>query len=117
MDVEEKTTMSASVLWRRLDRPGHEACRLTAVESGWQLAGTAVFSHEHQPCRLDYLIVCDPEWHTRSGRVAGWVGEDEIAIELTVDAMRCWRLNGAEVQAATGCVDLDLNFRDRKSVV
>jgi hypothetical protein len=23
-----------------------------------------VFAHDRQPCRLDYLVVCDAEWHT-----------------------------------------------------
>jgi hypothetical protein len=51
-----------SILWRRLDRPGHEAARLFAENSLWHLAGTAVFAHpatEGQSCRLDYLIICD----------------------------------------------------------
>ena len=29
------------------------------------------------PCRLDYLVVCDSEWQTLSGKAAGWVGDDE----------------------------------------
>ena len=93
------------ILWRRLDLPGHEAARLV----GRQLSGTAVLLHEGQPCRLDYRIVCDPDWRTVSGKVSGWVGEREIDVECSVESGR-WRLNGAECPQVEGCIDLDLNF-------
>jgi len=74
------------MLWRRLDQPGHESCRLSSRRSSWQLAGTAVFAHERRPCRLDYLVVCDSAWQTVSGRVAGWVGTEVVEIALAVRA-------------------------------
>lgn len=100
----------ASILWRRLDRPGHESARLVRQESRWHLAGTAVFAHEKQPCRLDYLVVCAADWRTVSGRVAGWVGDRPVEIELSVKRGGRWRLNGAECAGVAGCIDLDLNF-------
>ncbi len=99
-----------SILWRRLDQPGHEAARLIFHHSSWQLTGTAVFAHYQRTCRLDYLVVCDAEWRTVSARVAGWVGNDTVEIALAVDAARRWWLNGTECRAVAGCVDLDLNF-------
>ncbi len=101
---------AVAVLWRRLDRPGHESARLVLHDSFWHLAGTAVFAHDQQPCRLDYLVVCDPGWQTVSGKVAGWVGGETIQVELSVDAARRWRLNGTECPQVAGCIDLDLNF-------
>ncbi len=98
------------ILWRRLDRPGHETARLFFQNSSWHLTGTAVFAQEQQPCRLDYLIVCNSEWQTRSGRVAGWVGEKTVEIDLSVDPAHQWRLNGTECPEVAGCIDLDLNF-------
>jgi len=62
------------------------------------------------PCRLDYRVVCDSEWRTLSGKVAGWVGDETIEIELSVDSARRWWVNGTERPEAAGCVDLDLNF-------
>jgi hypothetical protein len=100
----------ASILWRRLDRPGHDACRLLSRESGWHLVGTAVFAHERQPCRLDYSVVCDGGWRTQSARVTGWVGAEAVEIALSADSGRRWRLNGRECPAVGGCIDLDLNF-------
>lgn len=99
-----------TILWRRIDQPGHEAARLWLQESSWHLAGTAVFSHDQKPCLLEYHLICDANWHTQSGRVAGWLGEKNIAIELSVDAAQRWWLNGKECPAVAGCFDLDLNF-------
>jgi hypothetical protein len=98
-----------SVIWRRLDQPGHEAARLSFHGSEWRLTGTAVFASDGRPCRLDYLVVCDPDWRTRSGRVTGWLGTDLVEVEVAADAGR-WRLNGVDCPAVAGCVDLDLNF-------
>lgn len=99
-----------SILWRRLDQPGHESARLYIQKSSWHLAGTAVFKHNQQPCRLDYLVVCDARWQTLSGRVAGWVGDEIVEIEVSVDSARRWWLNRTECPQVADCIDLDLNF-------
>lgn len=101
---------AASVLWRRLDRPGHESARLIFQPPDCFLVGTAVFAHDRQPCRLDYLVKCDSTWQTVSAEVAGWVGDQTIEIELAVDSSRRWWLNGREAPEVAGCIDLDLNF-------
>ena len=59
MPVEKKRETDQSILWRRLDQPGHESARLFFQDSLWHLTGTAVFTHHQQPCRLDYLVVCN----------------------------------------------------------
>jgi hypothetical protein len=98
-----------SVIWRRLDKPGHEAGRLTRRGSEWRLTGTAVFASDSRPCRLDYEVVCDSNWRTRSGQVTGWLGTDLVEVEISADAGR-WGLNGVNCPAVAGCVDLDLSF-------
>ena len=99
-----------AVLWRRLDQPGHDSARLVFHDSTWRLAGTAVFAHNHQACRLDYLVVCNAKWQTLSASVAGWVGEQTIVIELAADAAHRWWCNGVACPEVAGCIDLDLNF-------
>jgi uncharacterized protein len=99
-----------SVLWRSLDGTGHEACRVFTREAEWHLEGSAVFSHEQQPCRLDYHVRCDASWTTRSGRVSGWLGQTSVDLEIAVDTDRNWRVNGVECASVAGCIDLDLNF-------
>jgi hypothetical protein len=98
------------VIWRRLDRPGHESSRLSCHDGFWTLAGTAIFPHGGDACRLDYSVTCDAAWRTLSGRVAGWIGDETIEIEARAGSDRAWRLNGADCPQVAGCVDLDLNF-------
>jgi hypothetical protein len=106
----EEQLKNRSILWRGLYLPGHEACRLFSQNSKRLLEGTAVLSHVHQPCRLDYVVVCDEKWNTLKAKVSGWVGSATIDIELAVDPDQHWRLNGMEHPTVAGCIDLDLNF-------
>jgi hypothetical protein len=109
--VEDEAHMAdRSILWRRLDRAGHEAARLSWRDPHWRLAGAAVFDHDGQPCRLDYEVMCAVDWRTTSGRVVGWIGDATVDIELLVDGAARWRLNGTDCPAVAGCVDLDLNW-------
>ena len=79
------------IVWRRLDTPGHEACRLT----GQTLEGSAVFADP--PTALSYRVVCDASWRTQSVSVTGWIASRTI--DLTFDR-----------SALLGCDDVDLNF-------
>jgi hypothetical protein len=108
----EQSAKTSSILWRRLDRAGDEASRIEPHAGGWRLAGTAVFEHERQACRLDYAVLCDPGWRTVSTRVDGWLGDREVKVEILAGGhdQRRWRLNGSECSAVAGCTDVDLNF-------
>jgi len=100
----------SSILWRRLDSPGHDACRLVPHDSGWKLEGTAVFGTGALPACLTYAVVCDGSWRSERGQVSGWIGERsvEFVVERTVGA--AWTLNGREVPGLEHCDDLDLGF-------
>lgn len=102
--------MSNSILWQGLNWRGHEAARVYQLNAEWCLEGTAVFATDDRPCTLSYLVVCDSTWNSLRGSVSGWLGSDNVNIEITVDDHRRWLLNGAEHPAVNGCVDLDLNF-------
>lgn len=102
--------MTESILWRRLDLPGHEIGTLEAVDGGWRLSGTALFAHEQRPGRLDYVVTCDAGWRTNAGRVRGAIGERKIDLTISVDAARRWSVNGTESPAVEGCIDIDLGF-------
>jgi hypothetical protein len=98
------------LLWKRLDRPGHEFVRLADEPDGHCLSGVALFRHDGAACRLDYDIICGRDWRTRSATVQGYVGERRIDVAIDVAADATWRQNGAVVEAVRGCLDLDLNF-------
>src|SRR6185295_13324856 len=102
--------MSQSIIWRGIYFPGHEACRLHRHDTEWHLEGTAVFSSADKPCRLSYLIACDSSWNTIRGSVSGWLGDEDVNIDISVDALHQWKQNGTRMPAVDDCVDLDLNF-------
>jgi uncharacterized protein len=99
-----------TALWRRLDLPGHEACRVASHPMGWRIAGAAVFVDGQQACRLDYVIRCDSSWRTVSTVVEGWIGDREIDIEIFREPSGVWQLNGQDCPQVAGCIDIDLNF-------
>jgi uncharacterized protein len=107
---EEVPPTKRSILWRRLDRSGHEFCRLLYRDSAWRLDGTAVFAYEGLPCRLDYRVSCNSSWETEEATVTGQVGDRLIEKRISVDSTRRWRLDGVESAPVRGCIDLDLNF-------
>jgi hypothetical protein len=99
-----------SILWQGFVLQGHEACRLFSQDSRWHLEGTAVFSHEQRPCRLDYQIICDDAWQTLSAEIRGWLGNTIVSIQIKTDPTQHWWFNGNEQPALRDCIDIDLNF-------
>jgi hypothetical protein len=99
-----------SILWKRLDVPGHEFAEQRETANGWQLRGVAVFAHADQPCRLEYDIRCDREWQTELVTLGGIVGDAELAMELLRNPAGEWAMNGSKVWELTDCDDVDLNF-------
>jgi len=98
-----------SILWRRLDVPGHDACALRRVASGWRVDGTALFALDAHPCHLTYEVECDVDWCARSALVHGWIGRRYIDLAI----LRGRESNGSWAVwsvAVAGCIDVDLNF-------
>ncbi len=79
----------AARVWRRVDRPGREHCRL--LDDG--LAGDVVIDR----CFFSYRVVVDAAWRTQSVRVVGWVGAEPFTFSLDLPALH-------------GCIDADLGF-------
>src|SRR5512146_611448 len=101
---------TASILWRSIVLPGHEACRLFSQDSRWHVEGSAVFFHERRPCRLDYRIICDAAWQTLSASIDGWLGKTRIGLRIRTDPAHHWWRNEVQQPSVMGCIDLDLNF-------
>jgi len=102
--------MTEIMLWRRLDLPGHEIARLEALDDGWKLFGTAIFAFKRDPSKLDYAVICDANWRTKSAKVKGMIGSREIDVTVTVDTNRRWHLGGTEYTSIEGSLDIDLGF-------
>ena len=104
------------MFWRRLDTPGHDACRLARTEGGWQLDGTAVFLHDRTATQLAYRVVCDDGWRTRHGEVRGWMGAQPVDLLIT-RADGAWSLNGELAAGLDDCIDLDFGFTPATNVL
>jgi uncharacterized protein len=100
----------ASVLWRRLDTRGHDACRLERGAAGWMLDGAAVFSEKGMPAQLVYRLTCDLAWRMEHGEVRGWLGGRSVEFSVARTSEGVWTLNGAVVPGLDNCLDLDLGF-------
>lgn len=99
-----------AILWRRLDTPGHDACRLEQTDTGWRLDGATAFRHEGTPACLVYQVECDAQWRTSKGVVQGWIGARTVDLVILRTPADVWTLHGEVVPHLDGCFDLDLGF-------
>ena len=102
-------TAVASVLWKCIDKPGHDSCQLRREASGWSLDGVSVFLDDSEPAMIAYLVCCNLQWEAISGRIHGWVGSR--AVDHTVARRNgVWTLNDASVAGLEHLLDLDFSF-------
>jgi len=99
-----------TILWRRLDLPGHETAVLRPDPEGWELSGVAVLAESGRPCRLEYEITCDARWLTRRCRLGGYIGAVPVALEIVRTPSGEWTVDGARSTSLDGCHDIDLGF-------
>jgi uncharacterized protein len=104
------STTMPSILWRRIDGPGHDACQLSRHEGGWKLEGTAVSRLGGLPACLTYTAACDASWRAQWGQVSGWIGERSVEFAIERLAEGQWTLNGVAVPGSEDCLDLDFGF-------
>lgn len=106
-----------TILWHRLDLPGHDVCRLWRSASGWQLSGTAIFLSDQMPCLLSYEVSTTTNWQTSIASISGYVGKSAVALTIALTPNGHWSINGLEVQEAAGCIDLDLGFTPATNLI
>jgi GNAT superfamily N-acetyltransferase len=116
--VEERYEMSQStILWRRLDLPGHDVARLGELAGGWQLEGFAAFASEAGPCALAYDLRLTARWRTRTARVRGWLGARSVDLRIGAGPGGTWKLAGVPQPSVTGAADLDLSFTPATNLI
>ncbi|HVV51459.1 MAG TPA: putative glycolipid-binding domain-containing protein [Polyangia bacterium] len=99
-----------AIRWRSLHRPGFDRCALEPAPAGARLVGSASYTAESGPARLDYRVACDRAWRTTDARVAGTLAGRTVELAFTRTADALWTMNGAPVSVVRGCLDLDLGF-------
>jgi hypothetical protein len=97
-------------IWRRLDVPGHDACRFERLGSAWQIDGAAVFQHERAAALLSYRVTCDLGWRTQRGHVRGFVGSTAVDVAIERTAEGAWTLDGRIMPGLERCLHLDFGF-------
>lgn len=105
------------ILWRRLDLPGHEVAELRGSARGWELAGVATFAESGRPCRLEYVIACDAEWHTQRCVVRGSLGLAAVNLEIVRGSSGEWRVGGLPAGELARCEDVDLAFSPATNLI
>ena len=99
-----------TILWQRLDVPGHEIATITSHPDGWLLTGVAVFVEAGNPCRVEYEIRCDAQWTTRGCLLRGSIGARRVHLEIERNGAAGWSIDGREIAGVRGCHDIDLGF-------
>ena len=103
---------AAHVLWRRLDTPGHDACRLTASAGMSGNGSSPARPHSGTTVRPHTSSIVWPAM--RSGAPERESSTDRLAtsasghaVQRTADGSS---LDGVTVRGLDACVDLDLGF-------
>jgi hypothetical protein len=99
-----------TILWERLDTPGHEIAAIASDADGWVIEGVAVFSDSGQPCCLEYEIRCSGQWITRHCILHGSVGGKPVQTGIERNSGGEWSVDGTQVAGLRGCDDIDLGF-------
>jgi hypothetical protein len=108
--------LSPSAIWRRLDRPGHDAALLRPLGDGWLLEGAAAFAHEAGPASVAYEVEVDAAWRTKRGQVRGFLGA--TAFEHDIRRQRnVWLLDGLIAPGLEHVLDLDYGFTPATNVL
>jgi hypothetical protein len=110
-------SLEHTILWRRLDCPGHDSCCRRKLGDGWQLSGTAIFLFEQKPCLLFYEVNTNSGWETCTASISGYVGKSIISLAIARTPNNHWSINDIELQEAAGCIDLDLGFTPATNLI
>jgi len=105
------------IVWRRLDEPGTDLCRIVRDEDAWRLMGTATGLHGGAPLHIDYHVSCDANWMTRTVCLLGWVGSHRIDLIIQRGVDGAWTCNERPLPVLTGASDIDLGFTPATNTV
>lgn len=105
-----QTLLPRTVMWRRIDCEGMDACSYDATDNGYIIVGTAIFLEGLEPAKFEYKVSCNSDWSSQTAWVDGWVGSTRRQLSVSRDPAGNWILDGAVVDGATGLLDIDFGF-------
>jgi hypothetical protein len=103
-------SVAESIVWRRLDEPGHDFARLVSTADGVTIHGVSVVAYDGTPSAVRFEIRCDRAWRTRAVEIDGWIGVDAVRSAIATDGAGEWVQEGEPVESVRGCLDIDLAF-------
>lgn len=80
------------------------------LENDRRLQGLAVLPLGGQPCHIDYNVVVDSDWMSRSCNVSVHLPMQVRTIELRSDRLGHWEVNGKAAPHLDDCSDVDLGW-------
>lgn len=114
---DNQTRLPRHTFWRRLDTDGLDACAICATSDGDSIKGTAIFTTDSRPTKMDYMVVCDHLWTSSLAVEHGFIGNEEWNCELYRDSMGYWIQNGSQIQGSQGWIDVDLGFTPATNII
>jgi hypothetical protein len=98
-------------MWRRiLDDASIEHATVESSREGIALSGTVLAAEDGKPLEVDYRLLVDSNWRSRSLHVVQDFDGERRSLVLTVGAGARWWLNGRESRDLNGCLDIDLSL-------
>jgi hypothetical protein len=107
-----KTITPCVQVWRRvLDNGSMEFANVVALGSGFELTGTIVAVHEHEPLEVKYRLECGLDWSTRAVFIEQRRGLQRSALSLAVDNAGAWSdSHTGKLDSLAGCLEVDLEL-------
>lgn len=98
------------MVWRRImDNASIEHATAESTTEGITLSGTVLATESGKPLRVDYTLLADADWRSRSLHVVQDFDGERRSLKLASVASARWLLNGRESPHLDGCVDIDLS--------
>ena len=102
------TTLLGAVLWRRLDEPSFDNCRVHEFPGGYFLAGRLLTVIDRQPAEVHYTAHCEPDWTTRETHIMVVQASSSKELRLRRDGANRWWQDEQRAPALDGLLDVDL---------
>jgi hypothetical protein len=110
-EVTVSEAIDRLLMWRRiLDDASVERATVKSTPDGVELSGTVLAAEGGKPLGVDYRLLVDANWRSRSLDLVQDFDGERRSLVLIADAGARWRLNGRESPKLDGCVDIDLGL-------
>lgn len=108
--TDDREQLPRTVLWRRIDIEGMDACSFERSDGGYLISGAALFQAHRGPAKIEYWVFCNADWSSQSAYVSGWIGTAKKELALTRCQKGLWSTKDENIAGVDGLLDIDLGF-------